>query len=83
MKAEPGEVKFYQESRDVYKVFIVSARERTNGDFQGEEYLLRILEVLQTDRKIKPRLGSEFIARIEPRTSPTAWSFLEINCNNG
>ena len=65
LEAKVGEVKFYHEMGNVYKVEVLEAREILSGKKAGEEYKLKVLEVINFNDKmfkesIKQSKGSEF-----------------------
>ncbi|MBI2564619.1 hypothetical protein HYV79_01365 [Candidatus Woesearchaeota archaeon] len=59
--AKVGDTKYYHESGDVYKVEVLDVQERAYEKTIGEEYKLRILEVVDTDVKNPPTCGLEFV----------------------
>jgi len=60
MKAQPGDIKFYHESGDIFKVEVLDVRGRACGKTLGNEYKLRLLEVIATTAKNPPKPGLEF-----------------------
>ena len=60
MEAKRGDVKYYHESGVIWKVEVLDATKKLYGKTPGEEYQLRILEIIDSGN-FKPReKGLEF-----------------------
>jgi hypothetical protein len=55
-----GDIKYYHDSGDIFKVEVLGVQERNYGKALGEEYKLRLLEVVDTTAKNPPTSGLEF-----------------------
>ncbi len=53
LDAEIGDIKYYHEMGDVFRVEVLDAQEKINGKLEGEEYRLRILGIARINPLIK------------------------------
>lgn len=58
--AKIGDVMHYRESGDKFKVEVLGIQEKPYGNTVGDEYRLRILEVIDTNARNPPASGLEF-----------------------
>lgn len=60
MEAKKGDVKYYHESGVVWKVEVLNFRKTDYGKTPGEEYTLKILEVINSGNFKPQEKGLEF-----------------------
>lgn len=59
-EAKVGEIKYYHEAGDIFKVEVLNIQERNYGTADGDEYSLRLIEIVRTTAKNPPSSGLEF-----------------------
>ncbi len=73
-----GDIKYYHESGDVFKVEVLNIQERNYGKTLGEEYKLRLLEVIRTNAGNPPTSGLEFaVWKAKNADGYTGWHLLD------
>jgi len=78
MEAKKGEIKYYHESGAIFKVEVLDARRADYGDTHGEEYRLKVLEVIDANRFTPPEKKLEFcVWRAENSGGYAGWSLLD------
>lgn len=64
LEANVGDVKYFREMGNVYRVQVLEVEERVYGTSEGHEYTLRMLGVMRTGRFFResshPKEGEEF-----------------------
>ena len=76
--AKVGDIKYYHDSGDIFKVEVLDVQERAYGKTIGEEYKLRLLEVVYTNAKNRPTSGLEFaVWKVKDVGAYAGWHLLD------
>ena len=78
MDAKKGDVKYYHESGDIWRVEVLEVQRKDYGKTPGEEYSLKLLEVLSTNARNPPKAGIEFsVWKAENAGGYAGWFLLD------
>jgi len=78
MEAKRGEIKYYHESGDIWKVKVLNVRKQNYGNTDGREYYLKILEVVDSNAENPPKEGLKFSAwKAEDSRGYAGWHLLD------
>jgi len=78
MEAKRGEIKYYHESGDIWKVKVLNVRKQNYGNTGGREYYLRLLEVVDTNGRNPPKEGTKFsVWKAEDSGGYAGWHLLD------
>lgn len=78
MEAKRGDIKYYHESGAIFKVEVLEALKKDYANTAGEEYKLKLLEVIDSHRFHAPKTGIEFVVwRAENSGGYAGWSLLD------
>ena len=80
LETEVGDIKFYHEQREIYEVKVLNIQEKAEGKTLGEEYLLKVLEIVRKNQfiteKARTIVGEEFsVWRAKNAGAYEEWSF--------
>jgi len=79
MDAKKGDIKFYHESGDIWRVEVLEAKRKDYGNSRGEEYRLKLLEIIDTTAGNPPEKGLEFtVWKAEDAGSYAGWHLLDM-----
>jgi hypothetical protein len=77
MEIKKGDIKFYHECGDIWKVEVLDARKENYGNTAGEAYRLKLLEIIGTTTMNPPKSGIEFeVWRAENAGGYAGWALL-------
>jgi len=78
MEAKRGNIKYYHESGDIWKVEVLDVKKQDYGNTPGEEYSLKLLEIINTNAKNPPKTGIEFsVWKAENSGGYAGWHLLD------
>jgi hypothetical protein len=78
MEAKRGDIRFYHEAGCRWRVEVLDAKRKDEGNTKGEEYRLKILEVISESRfGDRPEIGLEFSVWRAENTCYAGWHLLE------
>lgn len=64
IEANVGDIKYYYEMGNTFKVEVLNVQEKTVRETLGEEYTLKVLEIIKTnsiiEKNIYPESGGKF-----------------------
>jgi hypothetical protein len=82
LETEVEEIKFYHEMGEIYKVRVLNIQEKAEGKTLGEEYSLKVLEIVRKNQfiteKARAKVGEEFsVWRAKNAGGYEGWSLLD------
>lgn len=77
LETEVGEIKFYHEDGEIYKVKVLNIQEKAEGKTLGDEYSLKVLEIMRKNRftseESRAKVGEKF----------SVWRAKNVGCYAG